>query len=126
MRSEYRGLLIFLAVLVLVVLLLPMLGVGMMGPGMMGGYWAPGSQPAGWSWGWGLAMGFGMLAMLAFWGALIVGVVLLVRWLITATGGSGGSGARAEETALDVLKRRYAAGEITAEEYARMRQELEG
>jgi putative membrane protein len=94
----------------------------MMGPGMMGGYWAPGGQAGGWTWGWGLAMGFGMLAMLAFWGAIIVGVVLLVRWLLTATGGSGG---RVEESALEVLKRRYAAGEITREEYAQMRQELE-
>jgi putative membrane protein len=123
MRSENRGLLIVLGVLLLIVLLMPMLGVGMMGPGGMGGYWAPGSQPSGWSWSWGLAMGLGMLAMLAFWGALIVGVVLLVRWLMAATGGSS---ERAPETALEILRRRYAAGEITAEEYARMRQELEG
>ena len=122
MRSEYRGLLIILGVLLVIVLLMPMLGGGMMGPGGMGGYWAPGGQPGGWSWSWGLAMGLGMLAMLAFWGALIVGVVLLVRWLMTATGGSDG---RLDETALQILKRRYAAGEITHEEFEQMRQALE-
>jgi putative membrane protein len=127
MRTEYRGPLIVLGVLVLVVLLMPMLGLGMMGPGMMGsgmmgGYGGLGGQTGGWSWGWGLAMGLGMLAMLAFWGALIVGVVLLVRWLMTATGGSGRD---SDETSLEILKRRYAAGEIPREEYAQMRQELE-
>jgi putative membrane protein len=123
MRSEYRGLLILLGVLVLIVALMPMLGMGMMGPGMMGGYGPPGGQAGSWSWGWGLAMGLGMLAMLAFWGALIVGVVLLVRWLLTA---SSGPGPRSPETALEVLRRRYAAGEISREEYLQMRQELEG
>jgi putative membrane protein len=118
MRSEYRLPLIVLGVLVLIVLLMPMLGGGMMGPGMMGGYGPPG----GWSWGWGLAMGLGMLAMLAFWGALIVGVVLLVRWLMTATSSPGG---RSDASALEILKRRYAAGEITREEYLQLRQELE-
>ena len=53
---------------------------GMMGPGMM----RPGAMPGG-GWGWGLGMGIGALAMLAFWGALIVGVVLLARGL----GGGG-------------------------------------
>ncbi|MBI4498257.1 MAG: SHOCT domain-containing protein [Chloroflexi bacterium] len=58
--------------------------------------------------------------MLAFWGALIVGVVLLVRWLVEATTASSGS-----ESSLDILQRRYAAGEITREEYQQMRQVLE-
>jgi putative membrane protein len=122
MKSEYRGLLIILGVLVLIVLLMPMLGMGMMGPGMMRGFGGPGGQTGGWSWGWGLAMGLGMLAMLAFWGALIVGVVLLVRWLLSATGNIGG---RSTETALEILQRRYAAGEITRDEYLQLRQELE-
>jgi putative membrane protein len=122
MRSENRALLIILGVLILLVLLMPMLGIGMMGPGMMGGFGWPGGQSGGWSWTWGLAMGLGMLAMLAFWGAIIVGIALLVR---SAVGAGGRQDSRTEESALEILKRRYAAGEITREEYVQMRLELE-
>jgi putative membrane protein len=64
-------------------------------------------------------MGLGGLAILAFWAALIVGVVLLVRAL------GGGTGGRWQRTPLDILKRRYAAGEITREQYDEIRKELE-
>ena len=84
-----------------------------MGPGMM----RPGTMPGG-GWGWGLGMGIGGLAMLAFWGALIVGVFLLVR-------GLGGGHRRWEDSPMEVLKRRYAKGEITREEYEQMRKDLE-
>ena len=127
MNAGNRGPLIVLGVLVLVVLLIPMLGLGMMGPGMMGpgmmgAYGGQSGQSPGSSWSWGLAMGLGMLAMLAFWGALIVGVVMLVRWLLTSTGGFGSRGG---QTPLEVLQHRYAAGEISREEYSQMRRELE-
>ena len=122
MRLDSRGLPIVLLVLVLIVLLGPLLGAGMMGPGMMWGYGAPGTPSTGGGWAWGLAMGLGWLAMLAFWGAQIVGVVLLVRWLASATGGpSHGPG----DSALEIIKRRYAAGEITRDEFEQMRQTLE-
>ena len=121
MKTENRGLLIVLGVLVLVVLVGPLLGGGMMGPGMMGGY-GRGVPPGTGGWTWGLAMGLGWLAMLAFWGALIVGAVLLVRWLTSATSGPSH---RAGDSALDILKRRYAAGEITHDEFEQMRQALE-
>lgn len=122
MNRETRGLLIVLGVLVLLVLLMPLFGGGMMGPGMMWGYGQPG-QPGQPGWSWGLGMGLGLLAMLAFWGVLIVGLVLLVRWL-AGTGGGGGGGPRGEPP-VETLKRRYAAGEVDREEYERMRQELE-
>jgi hypothetical protein len=86
MTSDNRGLLTVLAVLVLALLLGPvvmggMMGAGVMGPGMMGwGYAPPGALTTGNGWLWGLGMGLGGLLMLAFWGTLIVGVVLLVRW----------------------------------------------
>ncbi|MCL4294461.1 MAG: SHOCT domain-containing protein [Anaerolineae bacterium] len=60
--------------------------------------------------------------MLAFWSALIIGTVLLTRWLGGMVTPSGGAG---RELAILVLRRRYAAGGITQEEYERMRQELE-
>ena len=64
-------------------------------------------------------MGLGGLVMLTFWGALIVGIVLLVRSM-----GVGG-GSPSHSAPLDVLKRRYAAGEITREQYELMRKDLE-
>lgn len=62
-------------------------------------------------WTLGLGMGLGWLSMLAYWGTLIVRVVLLVRWLGGTTTGSG-----REDEALKTLPRRYAAGEISHEE----------
>ncbi len=123
MQTNNRGLVIALMALVLLVVLVPALGGGMMGwgsfgPGMMGGYGAQSGGMGGWQWG--LLMGLGGLAMLAFWAAVVVGIVLLVR----SVGGWGPTAAPRGETAQDVLKRRLAAGEITLEEYERMWQVL--
>ena len=118
MAPQSRNVWPVLVVLVLVVLLVPMLGGGMMGPGMMGAYGAPGAG----GWTWGLGMGLGWLAMLAFWGALIVGAVAFARWL----GGAAASGGTpASETPLEILRRRFAAGEIDREQYEQTRQALE-
>ena len=116
MREGNRGLWILLGVLVLVAVLVPMLGggIGMMGggPGMM---WGSGYSNGP---GWGLWMVLGWLSMVAFWGAVILGLVLLVRSLT-------GRSTRTEDSALDVLRRRYAAGEITREQFESMRTDLE-
>ncbi len=119
MSNDNRGLLIVLGILVLVILLMPALGGGMMGPGGMWGFGGPGAQAGAGGWTWGLGMGLGALAMLAFWGAVLVGMVLLVRSVAGTTDGS-----RGVESALDILRRRYAAGEITHEEFQQMRQAL--
>jgi putative membrane protein len=119
-REDNRALWVVLGVLVLVLLVGPVFTGGMMGPGMMGwGYVGQGGIPAGNGWLWGLGMGFGGLVMLAFWGALIVGIALLVRW---AT--DHGSSATAGADPLTILRRRYAAGEIDQPTYDRMRSEL--
>lgn len=103
-----------------------LLGPGMtwgMGPGMMGGY--GGGNPTGAPGGWtgGVRMVFGLLAMLAFWGALIVGSVWLVRGVWGVPRGSGPGPAEDPQT---ILRRRYAAGEIDQATYERMRRELDG
>ncbi len=126
MAQDPRGWWIALVMLVLLVLLVPLLGGGllgwgMMGPGMMGWPGGP-AVPGGGGWGWGLAMALGGLATLAFWGAVIVGIVLVVRTLMGASGRSPGP---ERDSALDVLKRRYAAGELTREQYDEMRRVLE-
>lgn len=114
MRLDHRGLWIAFGVLVVIVLLGPFLGGGMMGPGMIWGY----GVPVG-----GLGMSMGWLAPLAFWGALIVGAILLVRWAIVQWPSEADQG---HADALAILRRRYAAGEIDQATYERMRWELSG
>lgn len=71
--------------------------------------------------GWG--MGFGWILMVFFWVVVLAGSVLLVRW-VASYGEKKGQGTAATETALDILKKRYARGEITREEYERMRKDI--
>jgi putative membrane protein len=70
-------------------------------------------------WGmWG-AWGFGMmLMMLVFWGLIIVGLVLGLRWLV-----SQGRESRSD-SALDILRQRYARGEIDKEEFEAKKRDL--
>lgn len=69
-------------------------------------------------WGaWGIGM---MFMMLVFWGLVIVALVFGIRWLIT-------QGREAQtDSPLDILKRRYARGEIDKEEYEAKKQDLLG
>ena len=79
-------------------------------------------NPMGWGnagWLWWMPMG---LIMLLFWGLVIVTLILLVRWLWTQ--GQGRAGAPPVETPLDVLKKRYARGEITKEDFDRIKQDI--
>ena len=70
--------------------------------------------------GFGLGMGlFGGLMMLVFWGVLILLVVLAIRALFP----SAAMGAR--ESAIEILQRRFAAGEISPAEYEQARKALE-
>jgi putative membrane protein len=93
-----------------------MMGFGWMGPGMMGwGYAGQGGVATG------LAWALGALMMVAFWGAIIIGVVLFAGW---ATGRApSGLGSSAEDP-LATLRRRYAAGEIDRSTYEQMKAEL--
>jgi putative membrane protein len=80
-----------------------------MGPYMMGPYWSGG--------GWG-GMALGWITMLVFWALVIVGVVAVVRWA-NARCVAG----RHIETPLEILRRRYAAGEITKEQFESMKRD---
>ncbi len=67
----------------------------------------------------GFGMGFGAVIMLLFWGAII--------WLVISLINAGSK--KSEETpesALLILKKRYARGEITREQYLEMEKELTG
>jgi putative membrane protein len=78
---------------------------GMMGPGMMGGF------------------GF-MWLMPIFW-IVILGLII---WAIVAVVGrsaeSGGQGSPKSDSALEILKQRYARGEISKEEYEQKKKDI--
>lgn len=122
-RDEMRSVLTVALVVLVVVLalaLLPLLTMPMMmGGGMMGG------MMSGWNWGnWGGNMWWGWLLMLLFWVLLIGGVVALVAWSVRLVRPSGsGVGGRPGE-ALEILKQRYARGEITGEQFEQMKRDL--
>ena len=80
-----------------------------------------------WNWEpWGFGAGtfflIPLFLMIAFWIAVIIGIVYFVKWII-ATGKRHET--KAEETALDILKKRYAKGEITKEEFERIKQDIQ-
>jgi putative membrane protein len=81
-----------------------------MGPGMMGN----------WGMGW-----FGMIFMMIFWVLVIVALVFLIKWLIQTTSSRKAS----EQTgsgAIDILKERYARGEIDKAEFESKKKDLLG
>lgn len=74
-----------------------------------------------WHWGmhpmWGV-WGLGM--MLLFWGILITGIVFGIRWLV------GQGRAPGKDTALEILRERYARGEINRDEFEARKGDLAG
>lgn len=84
-----------------------------------GPWWFGPSPFAGGDWLWGVGFGLAWLFRIAIWVALIALVVLLVRRLLVPRGADR---RWSPESAADVLRRRYAAGEITREQYEEMRQ----
>ena len=74
--------------------------------------------------GWGYGMGwFGMILMALFWIAVIVGIIFLIRWLFVSAGVKG-HGTTSEDSPLEILKRRYARGEINKEEFEQKKRDL--
>jgi putative membrane protein len=69
----------------------------------------------------GWDMGIWMVFNLAFWILVIVGIVLLVIWVGQK---AVGAGSRTEESGLEILKKRYARGEISKAEYEEKKRDL--
>jgi putative membrane protein len=78
--------------------------------------WSWGMHPMSWMWGvWGAGM---MLMMLVFWGLVVTGIVLGIRWLARQ-----GRESR-PDPALDILRQRYARGEINKDEFEAKKRDL--
>lgn len=78
-------------------------------------WWCHEAFNGAFNWGW---LAYGGLMMALFWGGLLALAAVLLRGLRRAGRGSS--------TALEILSSRYAKGEISREEYQRMRKDLEG
>lgn len=65
--------------------------------------------------------GGGIVMMILFWGVIIIGGFFLVRYLIRQ---SQTAARTTENTALEILKQRYARGEINDEEFEKMKAKL--
>jgi len=73
-----------------------------------------------WSnYGWGMGFGFGWLLMILFWVLVILGVIYLIKLIA-----GGKKGEEKEPTAIEVLKKRYAKGEINKEEFEKVKNDL--
>ncbi len=83
----------------------------MMGPNMMGGFFG----------------GFGyiwMIFIFIFVAAIIVGIILLIVWLVRRASYPGEISKSKTGDAMEILKQRYAKGEITKKEFETMEKNI--
>jgi putative membrane protein len=69
--------------------------------------------------GWGIGFGWGWFFMVIFWILVILGIIYLIKVVA-----GRGKGIEKEDTPLNILKKRYAKGEITKEEFEKIKDDL--
>jgi putative membrane protein len=68
-------------------------------------------------WGWGVGM---MAIMFLFWALVIVGLIVGIRWLV------GQGKEQKSGSAIQILRQRYARGEINKDEFEAKKKDLGG
>jgi uncharacterized membrane protein len=72
-------------------------------------------------WGWMVLM---MALMVLFWGAVVFGIVWLIRGATHGEPARSGETLASRETALQILERRFAEGALTLDDYRARREVL--
>lgn len=62
----------------------------------------------------------GGVMMIIWWVLILVGIILLVKWIVDQKTGTR----KEDDSALELLKRRYAEGEISKEEFEEKKKDL--
>jgi putative membrane protein len=74
-------------------------------------------------WGGGLGFGFGWIFMLLFWGLVIWAIIYLAKNV--SHNNNLDYRDRQGDKSMDILKERYAKGEISKEDFERMKKDLQ-
>lgn len=120
MKTSTRFIWIVIAVL---------LGLGLFAGGFLlsrtgGGMFGYGSGMMNGNFGFGMMNGFGGIFMILLWVVIIGLGVWLISNLVSRTNSQPPSNLPSVESPLDILKKRYARGEITKEQFDEMRRTL--
>ncbi len=72
--------------------------------------------------GWGGGVVFGWIFMLLFWGLIIWAIVVLAK---NITNDESHNKDKHQDKSLDILRERYATGELSKEDFEKMRKDLQ-
>ena len=92
-------------------------------PAQWHGYWGN-MGPGAMNWGYGTNW-LGTLIWLAILIAVVVSIIALVRWMTISGRSSSSRPHHTSDSAMEILRRRYAQGEITKEQFTAMKHDLE-
>ncbi|OGW57297.1 MAG: hypothetical protein A2Z09_01120 [Nitrospirae bacterium RBG_16_43_8] len=72
-----------------------------------------------WNYDWGMGAGFGWLLMVIFWILIVLGAVYLIKFIVGRA-----KRMEREDSPLDILKKKYAKGEISKEEFEEKKKDI--
>ena len=77
-----------------------------------------------WTWGWGFSIGWLFFIIVAvFWVAVVLGILFLIRWFVISTARKS-RGPGTQDPAFEILRMRYAKGEMNKEEFEGKKKDL--